>query len=62
MLGLIPYTGELKMIVNQVGVDGDMAQSCVLRLRDADEESCLWRLRCEDAELRNRIKRLLIDE
>lgn len=33
----------------------------VLRLRESEEESCLWRLRCDNAQQRIRIKRLLTD-
>ncbi|KAG2146464.1 armadillo-type protein [Suillus bovinus] len=36
-------------------------QGAALRLRESEEESCLWRLRCDDLELRTTIKRLLED-
>ncbi|KAH7926514.1 ARM repeat-containing protein [Leucogyrophana mollusca] len=49
-----PFEGELKVLVQ-----GDSDRSAALRLRESDEESCLWRLRCEDMELRTTIKRLL---
>ncbi|KAH7909974.1 armadillo-type protein [Hygrophoropsis aurantiaca] len=48
--------GELKVLVQ-----GDSDRNAALRLREGDDESCLWRLRCEDMELRTTIKRLLED-
>ncbi|KAG1815973.1 armadillo-type protein [Suillus subaureus] len=36
-------------------------QGAALRLRESEEESCLWRLRCDDIELRTTIKKLLED-
>ncbi|KIJ67872.1 hypothetical protein HYDPIDRAFT_185857 [Hydnomerulius pinastri MD-312] len=50
-----PFEGELKVLVQ-----ASAAQKCAaLRLREGDDESCLWRLRCDDLELRTVIKRLL---
>ncbi|KAG1716652.1 hypothetical protein ID866_530 [Astraeus odoratus] len=48
-------SGELKVLLHG-SPDSKLA---ALRLRDGDEESCLWRLRCDDLELRTIIKRLL---
>lgn len=49
--------GELKVLVQ-----GPEAQQCAaLRLREGDDDSCLWRLRCDDLELRTSIKRLIED-
>ncbi|KAG1737606.1 hypothetical protein EDB19DRAFT_1716833 [Suillus lakei] len=56
-------TGELKVLV-VVSPDSPLAepkQGAALRLRESEEESCLWRLRCDDLELRTTIKRLLED-
>ncbi|KAF8134583.1 armadillo-type protein [Boletus edulis] len=36
-------------------------QHATLRLREGEDESCLWRLRCDDPELRTSIKRLMED-
>ena len=33
----------------------------LLRLREGEEESCLWHLRCEDGNLRASIRTLLTD-
>ncbi|KIK97374.1 hypothetical protein PAXRUDRAFT_31834 [Paxillus rubicundulus Ve08.2h10] len=50
-----PFEGELKVLIQ-----GSMGQKCAaLRLREGDDESCLWRLRCDDLEMRIAIKRLL---
>ncbi|KAF8842990.1 ARM repeat-containing protein [Paxillus ammoniavirescens] len=52
-----PFEGELKVLIQ-----GSMRQKCAaLRLREGDDESCLWRLRCDDLEMRIAIKRLLED-
>ncbi|KAF9467306.1 armadillo-type protein [Collybia nuda] len=37
-------------------------ERAALMLRESEEESCLWRLRCDDPQLRSDIKRLLPDE
>ncbi|KAG1881413.1 armadillo-type protein [Suillus tomentosus] len=58
-----PFEGELKVLVaaspNPPLVEPK--QGAALRLRESEEESCLWRLRCDDPELRTTIKRLLED-
>jgi AP-4 complex subunit epsilon-1 len=54
-----PYeTGDLKLLM----VDGTAAsRRTALRLRDSEEDGCLWRLRCSDDGLRARIKRVLVE-
>ncbi|KAJ7874720.1 armadillo-type protein [Mycena olivaceomarginata] len=46
----LPFVGDLKILMNGVGV---------LRIRASEEGGCLWRMRCGDAQLRIRVKRLL---
>ncbi|EGN99989.1 hypothetical protein SERLA73DRAFT_167845 [Serpula lacrymans var. lacrymans S7.3] len=53
-----PYEGDLKVLV-QAASQVDSYRCAALRLRESDDESCLWRMRCEDDELRTSIKRLL---
>ncbi|KAF9237513.1 armadillo-type protein [Melanogaster broomeanus] len=49
------FEGELKVLVQ-----GSTPEKCAaLRLREGDDESCLWRLHCEELEMRTAIKRLL---
>ncbi|KAG2148535.1 armadillo-type protein [Suillus cothurnatus] len=58
-----PFEGELKVLV-ATSSDPPLVepkQGAALRLRESEEESCLWRLRCDDLELRTTIKRLLED-
>ncbi|KAG1751650.1 armadillo-type protein [Suillus paluster] len=58
-----PFEGELKVLV-VVPSDSSLVEPtryAALRLRESEEESCLWRLRCDDIELRTTIKRLLED-
>jgi len=52
-----PFEGDLKLLIAQKSGP----PSAALRLRESDDESCLWRLRCEDVELRTSIKRLLTE-
>ncbi len=42
-------------------VSSDTTGIAVLRLREGDDESCLWHLRCEDEALGASIKALLTD-
>ncbi|KAJ7690631.1 armadillo-type protein [Mycena rosella] len=51
-----PFIGDLKILIN--GADPTRGIG-VLRLRASEEGSCLWRVRCGDAGLRVRVKRLL---
>ncbi|KAJ7128916.1 armadillo-type protein [Mycena crocata] len=52
----LPFVGDLKILIN--GEDATRGIG-VLRLRASEEGSCLWRMRCGDAQLRIRVKRLL---
>ncbi|KAF8444709.1 armadillo-type protein [Boletus edulis BED1] len=52
-----PFEGELKVLVQ----GPESRQHATLRLREGEDESCLWRLRCDDPELRTSIKRLMED-
>ncbi|KAK0241249.1 armadillo-type protein [Armillaria nabsnona] len=49
-----PFEGEVKVILQP--------SETVLRLRASEDDGCLWRLRCGDAQLRVRIKRALAEE
>ncbi|KAG9316700.1 armadillo-type protein [Chiua virens] len=51
------HVGELKIFVQGPAPQ----QYATLRLREVDEESCLWRLRCKDVDLRTAIKRMMED-
>ncbi|KAF7375959.1 Adaptin-N domain-containing protein [Mycena sanguinolenta] len=53
---IIHLAGDLKILMN----GNDLSRGLgVLRLRASEEGGCLWRLRCGDAPLRIRVKRLL---
>jgi len=54
-----PFKGELKVMVSSTMDPGEPHHVAVLRLKASDDESCLWRLRCEDETLRKTIKSLL---
>lgn len=58
-----PFEGELKVLVVASPNSSVVVpkQGAAIRLRESEEESCLWRLRCDDLELRTTIKRLLED-
>ncbi|KZT23916.1 ARM repeat-containing protein [Neolentinus lepideus HHB14362 ss-1] len=53
-----PFEGDLKILISSEASSGRF-RGAVLRLRESDDESCLWRLRCDNVELRTRLKRLL---
>jgi hypothetical protein len=56
--------GDLKILILP-GVGGPgfkVPERAVLKLRESEEDSCLWQLRCDDPQLRSDIKRLLTDE
>lgn len=57
-----PFEGDLKIIISSEAGWSDNFKGAVMRLRESDDESCLWRLRCDDIELRTRLKRLLSQE
>lgn len=52
-----PFLGELKILIT----NGSTSHALV-RLKESEEDSCLWRMRCADAGLRTRLKRLFADE
>ncbi|KAJ6593663.1 ARM repeat-containing protein [Mycena capillaripes] len=52
----LPFIGDVKVLINGDDVSRGLG---VLRLRASEEGSCLWRMRCGDAQLRIRVKRLL---
>ncbi|KII92127.1 hypothetical protein PLICRDRAFT_122418 [Plicaturopsis crispa FD-325 SS-3] len=61
-----PFEGELKVLISPSstveGVPGSEQDSvAALRLKESEEESCLWRLRCADVTLRTEVKRILTD-
>ncbi|KAG2078780.1 ARM repeat-containing protein [Suillus decipiens] len=56
-----PFEGELKVLIAVSPLAEPKQGAAALRLRESEEESCLWRLRCYDLELRTTIKRLLED-
>ncbi|TFK46615.1 ARM repeat-containing protein [Heliocybe sulcata] len=55
----LPFEGDLKIIISAEAGTLDQFRGAVLRLRESDDESCLWRLRCDDVQLRMQLKRLL---
>ncbi|TFK25535.1 ARM repeat-containing protein [Coprinopsis marcescibilis] len=51
-----PFMGELKLIIEGVqGTEGMV----LLRLKESEDDSCLWRLRSEAEDLRKVVKRVL---
>jgi len=56
-----PFQGDLKVVVTQERQEGHEPAVALLRLRESndEDESCLWRLRCEDEELRIWVGQLL---
>jgi len=54
-----PFKGELKVLV--LPKSGDDHGLAALRLKESDDNSCLWRLRCEDENLRRNLQVLLSD-
>ncbi|KAJ7350295.1 armadillo-type protein [Mycena albidolilacea] len=52
----LPFVGDLKILMNGDEVSRGVG---VLRIRASEEGGCLWRMRCGDAQLRIRVKRLL---
>lgn len=51
--------GELKILISVAPDSGNDGGYAVLRLKESDDEGCLWRLRCASEELRIAIKRVL---
>lgn len=58
---LIFFSGDLKIMVVPEPGSADNEGLAALRLREGEEESCLWHLRCEDGDLRASIRTLLTD-
>ncbi|KAH9901574.1 ARM repeat-containing protein [Cubamyces lactineus] len=55
-----PFEGDLKVVVCPDGTNGSSKEGlAAIRLKESDDDSCLWWLRCEDEELRNIIKATL---
>ncbi|KAI0333484.1 ARM repeat-containing protein, partial [Cubamyces sp. BRFM 1775] len=55
-----PFEGDLKVVVCPDGNAGPTKEGlAAIRLKESDDDSCLWWLRCEDEELRNIIKATL---
>ncbi|CDO72932.1 hypothetical protein BN946_scf185002.g117 [Trametes cinnabarina] len=55
-----PFEGDLKIVVCTQQTSNPSAEGlAALRLKESDDDSCLWWLRCEDEELRNIIKATL---
>lgn len=54
--------GDLKILITSATFSAaDSKGLALLRLREGEEESCLWHLRCEDGNLRASIRTLLTD-
>lgn len=56
-----PLAGDLKILISPELVDGSDDGFAALRLREGEDESCLWHLRCEEGGLRATIRTLLTD-
>ncbi|PPQ89520.1 hypothetical protein CVT25_012192 [Psilocybe cyanescens] len=58
---LSPFMGELKilMISNKKEEPSTSAAAVALRLRESEEDSCLWRLRCAETAAGERIQTIL---
>ncbi|KAH9952123.1 ARM repeat-containing protein [Amylocystis lapponica] len=57
-----PFEGDLKILISRKTTDiGGTAAVALLRLRESEDESCLWRMRCEDSGLRMAIKTLIAE-
>ncbi|KAF9474581.1 ARM repeat-containing protein [Pholiota conissans] len=56
-----PFVGELKilMVPNKVSTHTAKVQPIALRLRESEEDSCLWRLRCTEVEVATYIEGIL---
>jgi len=57
-----PFEGDLKMTISRQNVVPNSTSGvAVLRLKDGEDDTCIWHLRCENAELRMAIKTLLAE-
>ena len=60
MFSLHTYAGDLKIVIGPEGEDPKSKTGlAAIRLKESDDDSCLWWLRCEDEQLRNIIKATL---
>ncbi|TCD66013.1 hypothetical protein EIP91_001913 [Steccherinum ochraceum] len=55
-----PFQGELKIILTP-SLSSEHQGIAVVRLKESEDESCLWQLRCADDNLRSHIRNLLTD-
>ncbi|KXN90161.1 AP-4 complex subunit epsilon [Leucoagaricus sp. SymC.cos] len=53
-----PFMGDLKISIVQDGANNPRSVA-LLRLKDSEEDTSLWRLRCNDVVLRDEVKQLL---
>jgi AP-4 complex subunit epsilon-1 len=54
--------GDLKILIcPELLESSDQDGFAALRLREGEEDSCLWHLRCEEGGLRSTIRTLLTD-
>lgn len=51
--------GDLKIIIGPETVDASSKGLAAIRLKESDDDSCLWWVRSEDEQLRNIIKATL---
>lgn len=51
--------GDLKIIIGPETVDASSKGLVAIRLKESDDDSCLWWVRSEDEQLRNIIKATL---
>ncbi|KAI0737673.1 hypothetical protein BC629DRAFT_1300621 [Irpex lacteus] len=56
-----PFQGDLKILICPELLDNEQEGYAALRLREGEEDSCLWHLRCEEGGLRSTIRTLLTD-
>lgn len=64
-----PFEGSLKVLVTQSSAGGDDSSvdsvrgvgTAALRLREGEDDSCLWQMRCDDETLGVQIKSRLSD-
>ncbi|KAI0636737.1 ARM repeat-containing protein [Trametes polyzona] len=55
-----PFEGDLKIVICPDTAAGNSKEGlAAIRLKESDDDSCLWWLRCEDEQLRNVIKATL---
>lgn len=58
MLTVVP--GDLKIVIcPEIAAPPSNEGLAAVRLKESDDDSCLWWLRCEDEQLRNIIKATL---